>query len=126
MVIADLLFSVAIACLLTILYEGIYRQNRLVLRAISTDMFVFFVGILLATWAGVLWARRLGDIWALVPIGATLVVFVVFTLGAGMLGRRGPAPTGDVATASIRAMGIWLLLFILAVVLVASYFVPHI
>jgi hypothetical protein len=122
--IAALTFAVATSCLLTVLYDGVYRQRRLQSKAAWRDFAIYFVGVAVATCAGVLGARRLGAAAALLPIGVIVVIFIAFSRGAGVP-RKGPAPSPDGSGAAMRSLGMWLVAFILTVVLVTAYLISR-
>jgi hypothetical protein len=76
MVIPDFTFSLVIALLLSLLFAAIIRR-----RGPRSGFFWFFVLILMATWAGGIWARPLGpSLWGVNWLSFLIVGLIVALL----------------------------------------------
>jgi hypothetical protein len=112
--------ALLVALLLTLAFSGSYRH-----RGPLRGLFVFFLILFLASWAGQLWISPVGPYYlgvSWVPmIVVPIVIAFILIAAAGPVDKK--ANNTDVET-SIAAVGIffWLLLMILLFSVVVGYF----
>lgn len=143
MLLRELLFAVLSAGILTLLFGMVFRRRG----ARAGGLWIFFLVVLLATWAGAVWMRPIGPavggVHWLPAIGLGTIVALLMAAASPALarGRRkrdgdtdpeGIATTGDrEADASMAAVVavsayLWVLILGLVLALLAGYLVPRV
>ncbi len=124
MIVADILFSLATALFLSVLFAVAFARSTPFLSSLWWLQLVgFFALVFLSSWAGGVWLRKAPAIGLAAPYVAAIAIAVVFLLASG---GRVPNPSGS-GVASRQDIGLFqavlfvILLLALAVVIVFGY-----